>query len=126
MKHIKQYIVAALLMVGLVAPLAVAQPALAAPCSNPKDCATKGSQKATSGDKNARVDNSIKDIVNVLLYVIGIVAVIMIVIGGLRYVLSGGDASSVSAAKNTILYAVIGLVVAILAYAIVNFVVGAF
>lgn len=66
----------------------------------------------------------VRDIVNVILYVLGAIAVIMIIIGGFRYVLSGGDSSSVTAAKNTIFYAVIGLIVAILAYAIVNFVVG--
>lgn len=62
-------------------------------------------------------------IVNILLYIIGAVAVIMLIIGGVRYVVSGGDSAAVTGAKNTILYAVIGIVVAILAYAIVNFVI---
>ncbi len=66
------------------------------------------------------------DITNLLLFIIGAIAVIMIVIGGLRYVISGGDAKQVQAAKNTILYALVGVVVAILAYAIVNFVTGTF
>ena len=61
-------------------------------------------------------------IANVLIYIVGAVAVIMLIIGGLRYVISQGDKSNVESAKNTILYAVIGIVVAILAYAIVNFV----
>lgn len=65
-------------------------------------------------------------ITNVLLFIIGAIAVIMIVIGGLRYVLSGGDSSQVTAAKNTILYAIVGIIVAILAYAAVNFVIGSF
>ncbi|PID31346.1 hypothetical protein CR983_01655 [Candidatus Saccharibacteria bacterium] len=65
-------------------------------------------------------------ITNILLFVIGAIAVIMIVIGGLRYVISGGDASQVSAAKNTILYAIVGIIVALLAYAAVNFVIGSF
>lgn len=65
-------------------------------------------------------------ITNVLLFIIGAVAVIMIVIGGARYVLSGGDSSQITAAKNTILYAIIGIIVAILAYAAVNFVIGSF
>lgn len=51
---------------------------------------------------------------------------IMLIIGGLRYVVSGGDASKVQDAKNTILYALVGIVVAILAYAAVNFVIGSF
>lgn len=65
-------------------------------------------------------------ITNVLLFIIGAIAVIMIVIGGLRYVISGGDSNQVTAAKNTILYAVVGIVVAILAYAAVNFVISSF
>ncbi|MDX2776377.1 hypothetical protein PV379_03360 [Streptomyces caniscabiei] len=65
-------------------------------------------------------------ITNVLLFVIGAISVIMLIIGGIRYVVSGGDSSAVTSAKNTILYAVIGIVVAILAYAMVNFVITSF
>lgn len=65
-----------------------------------------------------------RTITNILLFIIGAIAVIMLVIGGIRYTTSNGDSNSVSAAKNTILYAIIGIIVAILAYAIVNFVVG--
>jgi hypothetical protein len=50
----------------------------------------------------------------------------MIIVAGIRYTTSGGDASSVTAAKNTLMYSIIGLVVAILAFAIVNFVLKAF
>lgn len=67
-----------------------------------------------------------KTITNVLLFIIGAVSVIMLVIGGIRYTVSAGDSSAVTAAKNTILYAIIGIVVAILAFAVVNFVIGAF
>lgn len=65
-------------------------------------------------------------ITNVLLFIIGAIAVIMIVIGGMRYVLSGGDSNQITAAKNTILYAIVGIIVAILAYAVVNFVLESF
>ncbi len=61
-------------------------------------------------------------VTNVLLFVIGAISVIMIIIGGLRYVVSGGDTSNVTAAKNTILYAIVGLIVALLSYAVINFV----
>ena len=63
-------------------------------------------------------------LINVLLFIIGTLAVIMLIWGGIRYTTSGGNANSVTAAKNTIMYAIIGLVVAIFAYAIVNWVVG--
>jgi multisubunit Na+/H+ antiporter MnhB subunit len=68
----------------------------------------------------------VQTIIGILSFVIGVVSVIMIIVGGIKYVLSNGDASQVTSAKNTILYAVIGLVVALLAYAIVNFVVTQF
>ncbi len=62
-------------------------------------------------------------IVNIMLFLVGAIAVIMLILGGIRYVVSGGDQNQVTGAKNTILYAVIGIVVAILAYAVVNFVI---
>ncbi len=61
---------------------------------------------------------------NVMLFLVGAVSVIMVVIGGLRYVISGGNTTNVGAAKNTILYAIVGLVISLLAYAIINFVIG--
>ena len=67
-----------------------------------------------------------KTITNVLLFLIGAISVIMLIIGGIRYTISNGDSGAVTSAKNTILYAIIGLVVAILAYALVNFVITSF
>lgn len=67
-----------------------------------------------------------KTITNVLLFIIGAISVIMLIIGGFRYVTSQGDQNAVTSAKNTILYAVIGIIVAILAYAVVNFVISSF
>jgi hypothetical protein len=65
-------------------------------------------------------------VTNVMLFIVGAISVIMIVIGGLRYVISGGNTTNVTAAKNTILYAIVGLVVAMLAYALINFVITSF
>lgn len=62
-------------------------------------------------------------IVNILLFVIGALSVIMLIIGGIRYTISGGNSSAVTTAKNTIIYAIVGIIVAILAFAIVNFVI---
>ena len=66
-----------------------------------------------------------KQITNTILYIVGIIAVVMLIIGGIKYLLSGGDAKKVTDAKNTVLYAIIGLVVCLLSFAIVNFVVSA-
>lgn len=67
-------------------------------------------------------DSIFTTVVNFLLFFIGAISVIMLIWGGIRYATSGGASASVTSAKNTILYAVIGLVVAFLAYAIVNWV----
>jgi hypothetical protein len=67
-----------------------------------------------------------RTITNVMLFLIGAISVIMLIVGGIRYVVSGGDSTQVTNAKNTILYAIVGIVVAILAYAVVNFVIGSF
>jgi hypothetical protein len=65
-------------------------------------------------------------VTNVMLFIVGAISVIMVVIGGLRYVVSGGNSGNITTAKNTILYAIVGLIVAIMAYAIINFVIGSF
>ncbi len=64
----------------------------------------------------------IRKIIDILLYAIGVISVIMLIFGGLRYVVSGGQKESVTAAKNTILYAIVGLLIAIFAYAFINFI----
>ncbi len=61
-------------------------------------------------------------ITSILLFVVGAVAVVMLIFGGIRYIVSGGDQANVTAAKNTILYAIIGIIIALLAYAAVKFV----
>lgn len=65
---------------------------------------------------------TVQTIINVVLGVLGIVTVAVIIIGGFQYVTSTGDVSKVTKAKNTIMYGVIGLIIALLAFAIVNFV----
>ncbi|NTW61891.1 hypothetical protein HGB25_00525 [Candidatus Saccharibacteria bacterium] len=71
---------------------------------------------------NNNIGNFIKNLVNTLLYVLGAVSVIVIILSGVFYVTSGGDSNLITRAKNTLIYAVVGLIVALLAYAIVNFV----
>lgn len=61
-------------------------------------------------------------VVNVVMAVLGTVCVVMLIVGGYAYATSAGDSSKVTKAKNTILYAVIGLVIALLSVVIVNFV----
>ena len=80
----------------------------------PEDCDPEGSE--------TKLNELVTDIVNIFSVIVGIVAVIMIIIGGFKYITSGGDSGNVTGAKNTILYAIIGLVVVALAQFIVKFV----
>lgn len=64
----------------------------------------------------------IKNVINIVLGIVGVVAVVMMIMGGISFITSQGDAGKVTKARNTILYGVVGLIVALLAFAIVNFV----
>lgn len=65
----------------------------------------------------------IKRVINTIMFILGLIVVVMVIYGGGKYVMSAGDANKVASAKNTILYAIVGLIVAIAAFAIVRFVV---
>ncbi len=67
-------------------------------------------------------DGVFERIVNLLLFLVGAISVIMLIIGGIRYVVSAGDQNQVTGAKNTIMYAIVGIVVSVLAWGIVNFI----
>jgi hypothetical protein len=99
-------------------------------CPNGK--IVKGSNKTLADcddlDKNGNNTNDlmgrINTIINVVIGFVGLVAVVVIILGGISYTTSAGDPGKVKKAKDTILYGIIGLVVAVLAFAIVNFVLG--
>lgn len=76
--------------------------------------------------KNKQAGALVDTIIDTLLFIIGALSVIMIIVGGILYVISQGDSGNVTKAKNTILYSVVGLIVAGLAYAIVHFVIQLF
>lgn len=86
------------------------------------DLIRKGADSTGQQDSRSAGDIA-KDVVNIMFFIVGVMAVIMIIWGGIRYVLSAGNSAALTSAKNTIMYAVIGLIVAILAYTIVNFVI---
>lgn len=109
-----------LLLLGFVgAPLLVAAPV---------DSACEGLESIESGvtcDNAASEEGAysiVGSVINILSIVVGAASVIVIIIGGIRYVVSGGDSAGVQGAKNTILYAIVGLVVALFAQVIVRFV----
>lgn len=71
---------------------------------------------------NNNLMTTLNQIINVIIGVIGFVAVLVIILGGVQYTTSAGDSGKVKTAKNTIMYGIIGLVIALLAFSIVNFV----
>ena len=116
----KKFLIAALVSLGIVVtPLAMDAPVFA-------NAKVTSCVSSVNDGNSTDLPSFITNIVNILLFLAGAVAVIVIIIGGIRYVMSSGDAGQVQSAKNTILYAVIGLIVVIMAYAIVNFVINQF
>jgi hypothetical protein len=129
MSKFKHLILSFMLLFGLAAaPLAVTASVAAQDCEGITGCLDQGSCEtdeqgcAESSDATERVNNIIKLVINIFSLIVGVISVIMIIIGGLKYITSGGDSGNVTGAKNTILYAVIGLVVVALAQVIVRFV----
>ena len=101
-------------------------PAPAAHAVNVFDQCKSNTSSAVCKSKNDNATTIAKTVVNLLFTVLGIISVIMIVIGGIRYTTSGGDSAGLRNARDTIIYAVVGLVIAILSFSIVNFVLGWF
>lgn len=126
------YIIASMIL--LVAPMvAFAGTVSAATDIQSGVCAGTSFDVSTSGNCNPAtskasaersVNHIIETVINIFSVVVGVVAVIMIIVGGLKYITSGGDSAAVSGAKNTILYALVGLVIVVLAQVIVKFVLG--
>lgn len=84
---------------------------------------TAGGIDYVGGGNGSELTGNITNVLNGIIAVLGIVAVVVIIIGGVTYMTSSGDAGKVKKAKDTILYGIIGLVVCVLAFAIVNFVI---
>ena len=94
-------------------------------CPDGSDAGANGLEGCNKLDNTANKNDLMKQanaIINVVIGVIGFVAVTFIIFGGIQYTTSAGDPGKVKKAKDTILYGIIGLVVSMLAYAIVNFV----
>lgn len=124
-KKLKIGLLATAMLLGLAAaPLASSGTVSAAPARDAV-CDGVSSASGEAGCDGSGLSTLIKNVINILLFIIGTIAVIMIIVGGIRYATSGGDQAQVTAAKNTILYSVVGVVVALMAFAIVNFVIGA-
>lgn len=85
-------------------------------------CQANNQQQTRSNNSIYGPDGILTRVAQLLAIVVGVAAVIMIIIGGLQYVLASGDPSNVQNAKNTVFYAIVGLLVAALAQGIISFV----
>ena len=97
---------------------------LAAPAAALAQSGFATNVESFEGTSSEPLLDAITNIVNTLLSLAALVAAVFIVIGGVRYVTSQGDDDAVAAAKNTILYAAIGIIVILLSAVLVNFVIG--
>lgn len=125
-KKIKQLILPIIMMVAIVAPVGVTGSAGAVSLSSGL-CQGASLQFGSGGncstdDPQTKFNTILQQAVNIFSVIVGIIAVIMIVVGGLRYITSGGDTGKVSGAKNTIIYAIVGLIIVAVAQFIVRFV----
>lgn len=110
----------------------VGVPVVAHAQANINNCVSQGSNltidngtgctPATTSTGTSKINNLITSVVNIFSAIVGIVSVIMIVVGGFQYITSGGDSGKVSTAKNTITYAIVGLIIVAFAQFLVQFV----
>lgn len=145
-RKLKKYLVATVMMAGFAAPMiapvavfAAPAPAAAGGTTSPSVPPATGDIRSgfcggvdisvnadtgcsTIGDADTSVNSAVKLGINLFSSIVGLISVIMIIVGGIKYITSGGDSGNVTSAKNTIMYAVIGLVVVALAQIIVRFV----
>lgn len=93
-------------------------------CQGTNAAATGNQNNNCSVNDNGRdtISNLASKVVNIFSLIVGAVAVVMIIYGGFRYITSGGDSNSVGTAKNTLIYAIIGLIIVAVAQVIVHFV----
>jgi len=131
-KKIKTILFSALAATALLVPAMVPATAFAATGSLTENLCS-GTNLTLSGggscqDSNAesKVNDTITLALNIFSSIVGIIAVVMIIVGGVKYITSQGESANVTSAKNTILYALVGLVVVALAQVVVRFVLNRF
>ncbi len=132
-KKIKSFILSGMLLLTVAAPAAVPSAvAFADACAGVPSSVAAGAKTASGGDitcttpgASTATDSLGKlatTVVNIFTIIVGAASVIMIIYGGFRYITSGGSSERVGAAKNTLIYAIVGLIIVGLAQVLVHFV----
>lgn len=132
LKKIKNYIIITLASLSLGVPVMAPAIVNAAPCNSIGTAINTGINSATGSNSGggcgsganltSGVGSIAKTVVNLFSVVVGVISVIMIIYAGFRYVTSGGDSNNVSGAKNTLIYAIVGLVIVAISQLIVHYV----
>lgn len=127
LKRIKTTLMTLALSLSFLAPVAVPATLHAQGIQNGIACGAELKISTTDCEANnaeagTKVDSILRLAINMFSIVVGFISVIMIIVGGLKYITSGGDSGNIQGAKNTILYAIIGLIVVALAQVVVQFV----
>jgi hypothetical protein len=119
---------AAAMIAPVTAPVAVyaAEGDLTKNLCSGTDLTLSGGGSCQDSNAESRVNETITLALNIFSSIVGIIAVVMIIVGGVKYITSQGESANVTSAKNTILYALVGLVVVALAQVIVRFVLNRF
>lgn len=126
-------LLASLVAVAIMAPAVVLMPTVAHAQINITQSLCNGANNNVDATGNCtvsptegkgQVQKIVNNVVSIFSWVVGIVSVIMIIFGGFKYITSGGDSNGVTSAKNTIMFAIVGLVIVALAQVIVKFVIG--
>lgn len=124
MKKALRIRISTLALVGLLfcaVPLWFAAPVQALTANQQQVCEAIGSDKDCAKTEGTDINSTIATVLNLFSTLIGVVAVLMIMYAGFKYTTAAGDSSKIASAKNTLIYAVIGLIVAALAKVIVRF-----
>ncbi len=126
MQRITQILTSAFVAMGLFAVVGGSTTLAIDPLKAGCDANQKSEICAQTKGSGASVSTTIKNIISLLLFVLGVICVIVIIVAGIQYAVAAGDSNQITRAKNSILYAIVGLVIALLAYTIVNFVIDQF
>lgn len=124
MKNLRKIMFSLCLLVGILAPAGMVRADVLDPVcvNNPTATACQGRNQTVNNNSIFGPNGILTKAARLLAIVVGLASVIMIIVGGFQYVMSSGDPGNITNAKNTILYAIIGLLVALLAQGIISFV----
>ena len=127
-RYLSQIMLASVMMLGLLSVVTPAPSVEAQAFSGSKSQACRGANLSNNetacreGEAATQINGVIRFVVNILTVIVGFVAVVLLIVNGLKFVTSNGDASSVTSAKQGVLYAIVGLIIVALAQVIVKFV----